>query len=51
LRLSDAAIRAVAAARAIGAAESRAVTPRDLAAGILREGNTLAAHFLRRHSF
>lgn len=50
LRLSEEAIRVVAAAREIArAAGRRQVAPVDLAAGILREVDTLAARILREH--
>lgn len=51
LRPADEAIRAIDAAREIAhAAGRREVSPADLAKGILREGNTLAARLLRDHA-
>lgn len=51
LRLAEEAIRAIDAARKIAhAAGRRAVSPADLARGISREENTLAARLLREHS-
>ena len=50
LRLSEEAIRVIAAAKEIAhAAGRREVAPADLARGILREANTLAARLLREH--
>jgi ATP-dependent Clp protease ATP-binding subunit ClpA len=50
LRLSEEAIRVIAAAREIAhTAGRRKVAPADLARGILREANTLAARLLRHH--
>jgi hypothetical protein len=50
LRLADEAIRVIAAAREIArAAGRRQVSPTDLARGILRQENTLAARLLREH--
>ncbi len=49
LRLSVEAIRVIAAATEIAQTAGRGVTPADLARGILREPNTLAARLLREH--
>jgi ATP-dependent Clp protease ATP-binding subunit ClpA len=50
LRLADETIRVIAAAKEIaGAAQRRQVSPTDLARGILRQENTLAARLLRQH--
>ncbi|MCC6364093.1 MAG: hypothetical protein IT165_11245 [Bryobacterales bacterium] len=50
LRLTGEAIRVIGAAREIAhAAGRREVSPADLAKGILREENTLAARLLREH--
>lgn len=51
LRLSDGAIRAIAAAREIAHGAGRLdATPRDLAAGIARDTNSLATRLLREHN-
>lgn len=50
LRLSRASVRAAIAANVFAQTAGRKeVAPRDLAAGILRESNTLAARLLREH--
>ena len=49
LQLSVEAIRVIAAAKEIAHAAGRDVAPADLARGILREANTLAACLLREH--
>ena len=51
LSLSEEVVRAVAGAKEIAnAAGRRTVAPRDLAAAILREENTLAARLLREYT-